>query len=230
MNEFDALQLAIDLATKHGAHNQKKHGNRVGGGGPVMIAGARVKLGTARTSRSGNAASGGAAALPTPKDLRGMSYEDQKAELLKRYSESPAAAKYDYELVQYHKKADLLVRKASSLSKEVKESLSPEKQKRIDELAKRVVHEKSYTTTAAPKGNIQPSKQLQSLDRLKEMPEPVGKYGLSTDFYNIGTVLDGRANYRKYLEAARELDALIRDLPEPTFSGDGPSIPTKGDW
>jgi hypothetical protein len=64
MNEFDALQLAIDLATKHGAHNQKKHGNRTGGGGPVMIAGARVKLGTARTSRSGNAASGGAAALP----------------------------------------------------------------------------------------------------------------------------------------------------------------------
>jgi hypothetical protein len=48
MNEFDALQLAIDLATKHGAHNQKKHGTRVGGGGPVMIAGARVKFGKAK--------------------------------------------------------------------------------------------------------------------------------------------------------------------------------------
>ncbi len=30
MNEFDALQLAISIATKHGKHNQKTHGRRYG--------------------------------------------------------------------------------------------------------------------------------------------------------------------------------------------------------
>lgn len=41
MNEFDVLQLAIDIATKHGKHNQKAHGRRFGpdtGGGSGGVA------------------------------------------------------------------------------------------------------------------------------------------------------------------------------------------------
>ncbi len=41
MNEFDALQMAIDIAVKHGRHNQKLHGRRFGpdtGGGSGGVA------------------------------------------------------------------------------------------------------------------------------------------------------------------------------------------------
>jgi predicted ABC-type ATPase len=44
MNEFDALQLAIDIATKHGKHNQKTHGRR-GSVSPESLRGKWMKTG-----------------------------------------------------------------------------------------------------------------------------------------------------------------------------------------
>jgi hypothetical protein len=62
--------LGSDNAVKHGAHNQKKHGNR---GGAVM-AGARVKFGKAR-SAGGDVSTGGSAFAEPLNETEILTYE-----------------------------------------------------------------------------------------------------------------------------------------------------------